>query len=295
MNKRIKKFVLLIITMLLGVVLVACSDSDDEGTQNGQDKLEQIKEAGVLNIGTSPDFPPMEFYILNDDGQREIVGSDIMLAQAVADELGVELQITATDFNGVIANIQTGSIDFGISGFAYTQARAEVMQFSDGYEQTSDSGFQGILMSEEMASQFATLDDIKDAQLTFGAQGGSIQYEMSTDLTDEVNIRQYGTLDVMITALNSGDIDAMVVSTSSVEPMLTTFPHLMILPENGFNLDPEDLYGQVVIGFPQGEEYESLIEIVNDVIAKSRENGNLDKWTEEAEALADQAIEVDEE
>lgn len=294
MNKSKKKFLLSLVTLLTTIVLVACAGTSEETSQTTPDKLEQIKEAGVLNIGTSPDYPPMEFYILDENGDRQIAGSDIELAKAIADEIGVELKITATDFNGVIANIQTGSVDFGISGFTYTEDREEVMQFSTGYAQESDSGFQGILMSKDLAGEFDSLDEIKEAELTFGAQGGSIQYELSTHLTDEANIKQYGTLDVSLTALNSGDIDGVVVLSSSVEPMLTTFPNLIVLPQENFDLDPERLYEQVMIGFPKGEEYASLIEVANKVIDQSDENGDLEKWKQEAIELSTQAIDEDE-
>ncbi len=291
MKKLNKKFLFGVVAVFAGLVLVACGGSDDVGSDDSTDKLEQIKEAGVLNIGTSPDYPPMEFYVLNEEGEREIVGSDIELAKAIAEEIGVELNITATDFNGVIANIQTGSVDMGISGFTFTETRAEVMQFSDGYSQESSLGYQGILMNKEIAEQYSSLDEIKEAGLTFGAQGGSIQFELATSLTDASNVKQYGTLDIGFSALNEGDIDAMVVSTSSAEPMLTTFPNLVILPQDNFDLDPEQKYAQVMIGFPNGEEYASLIEVSNQVIAEVTENGDYAKWQDEAKELSLEAVE----
>ena len=105
--------VVLATTMMIGVA--GCSST----TSGSTDKLEQIKEAGKIVLGTSPDFPPSEFYILDENGEKQIVGSDISLAQAIADEIGVELEIKATDFNGVLANVQSGSVDMAISGFAH--------------------------------------------------------------------------------------------------------------------------------------------------------------------------------
>ncbi|HLR91744.1 MAG TPA: transporter substrate-binding domain-containing protein [Atopostipes sp.] len=294
MKKINKKALLAIVTLFVGMVLVACGGSTEGTDAGGDDKLAEIQERGELVIGTSPDYPPLEFYILDENGDRQIAGSDITLAQAIADEIGVDLNIRATDFNGVIANVQSGSVDMGISGFTFTEERANVMQFSEGYLQESTLGYQGIMMQEEMAEQFDSLEDIEEAELVLGAQGGSIQYEMATNLTPASNVKQYGTLDVGLAALNEGDIDGMVVSTSSAEPMLTTFPNLMILPQDNFDLDPERLYSTNVIAFPQGEEYESLIELANEVIIENRENGNLEQWHEEAVELSRDAIEVDE-
>lgn len=281
-----KKKLLVLLTVFAGFVLVACGGSADSG-----DALAQIQEEGVLTIGTSPDYPPMEFYVLDEKGDRQIAGSDIALAQAIADEIGVDLEITATDFNGVMANVQSNSVDMGISGFTRTEKRAEVMQFSEGYLQETTLGYQGLMMQKEFADQFDSLEEIKAAGLVMGAQNGSIQYELAGKMTDAGNIKQYGTLDVGLAALNEGDIDAMVVSTSSAEPMLTTFPNLQILPQEDFDLDPERQYSTNVIAFPMGEDYTSLIEVANQVIAESKENGNIEKWHGEALELSREAVE----
>ena len=290
MKKMNKKFILSLITLFAGFVLVACGGSND-GASGGQDKLEEIKASGELIVGTSPDFPPMEFYILDENNERQIVGTDITLAEAIADEIGVELNIRATDFNGVIANIQSESINMGLSGFTFTEKRAESMQFSDGYQQESTIGYQGIMMQKDLAETFSSLEEIEEAGLILGAQNGSIQYEMAMNLTDAANVKQYGTLDVGLAALNEGDIDGMIVSTSSAEPMLATFPNLMILPQDNFDLDPERLYSTNVIAFPLGEEYASLIELANKVINENIENGNLEQWQQEAVELSRDAIE----
>lgn len=272
-----------------GMMLVGCGNTKDAG--EGSDKLAQIQEAGELVIGTSPDFPPFEFYILDENGDRQIVGSDIKLAEAIAEEIGVDLKITATDFDGVIANIQSKSVDMGLAGFNYTKERAEVMNFSDGYTQEATIGYQGLMMTAENAAKFKSLDEIKEAGLVLGAQTGAIQYELAQDLTDNKNIKQYGTLDVGLAALNEGDIDGMVVATSSAEPMLATFSNLTILPKETFNLDPEDKYNQVMVGFPLGDEYASLIELTNKVIAEAKEKNEIEEWQAEAKALSIEAIE----
>lgn len=290
MKTKNKQTILSLVALLFSFVLVACGGNGQSGSGSG-DKLEDIKAAGELTIGTSPDYPPLEFYVLDENGDRQIAGSDITLAQAIADEIGVDLNIRATDFNGVIANIQSGSVDMGISGFTYTEQRAEAMDFSEGYLQESTLGYQGLMMQKDMAEKFSSLEEIEEANLVLGAQGGSIQFELAANLTDEANIKQYGTLDVGLAALNEGDIDGMVVATSSAEPMLNTFPNLMILPQADFDLDPELLYSTNVIAFPKGEEYQSLIELANKVIIENKENGNIEEWHTDAVNLSKDAIE----
>lgn len=291
MKKKIKEFIFLLSIIVVGITLGACENSEDaviSGEEN--DVLAQIQESGVLTIGTAPGYPPMEFYVLDDNGDRQIAGSDITIAQAFADELGVELNIVATDFNGVIANLQSGSIDMGISGFAWTEERSKAMQFSEGYLQESSLGFQGIMMQKVLAEEFNSLEEIEEADLLLGAQGGTIQYKLAQRLNSEDNIRQYATLDVGLAALNEGDIDAMIIASTPAEPMLTTFPNLVILPQDNFDLDPEQVYSTNAIAFPLGEEYQSLIDLVNEFIKENIENGNIEQWHEEATKLSRDAI-----
>ena len=263
------------------------------GCNQQEDVLEEIKKKGSLTMATSPDFPPFEFYVLDKDGKKQIVGSDIALGQAIADKIGVELDIKVSDFKGVLANVQGGQADIAISGFAKTEERMQAMQFSEGYQRSSSNGFQGILTTKEKAATdaFKDLDSIKEAKLNIGAQAASIQHEMAGKLTDQAKIKQLGTMEALALALNAGDLDAVVVSTDSAEPMLETSPDFVILPQDGFDLDPENMYSTNVIGFPLGEEYQSLIDLANEVIKEARKSGDLEKWNNEAKALIGQAVE----
>ncbi len=263
------------------------------GCNQQKDVLEEIKKKGSLTMATSPDFPPFEFYVLDKDGKKQIVGSDIALGQAIADKIGVELDIKVSDFKGVLANVQGGQVDMAISGFAKTEERMQAMQFSEGYQRSSSNGFQGLLTTKEKAATdaFKDLNSIKEAKLNIGAQAASIQYEMAGKLTDQAKIKQLGTMEALALALNAGDLDAVVVSTDSAEPMLETFPDFVILPQDGFDMDPENMYSTNVIGFPLGEEYQSLIDLANEVIKEARKSGDLEKWNNEAKALIGQAVE----
>lgn len=298
-KNNLSKIFSLIMAFALIITLAACSGGEKESENNEgatsetKDIVSEIKERGVLYMGTSPDFPPNEFYYLDENNQKQIEGYDVRLAQAIADELGVELEVKATDFNGVLANIQSEQVDMGIAGFTVTEKRKESMQFSDGYNTTTSEGFQGILMKKDMAKKFETLDDIKAAKLKFGAQGGSIQYELALKLTDADKIVQRDTMDSLALALDAGDIDAVTVSTDSTAPMLKTFPDFMILPQDNFDLDPENVYSTNVIGFPLGEHYQPLIDLSNDVIKKLKADGTIEKWIEECKEISEKNTTVE--
>lgn len=282
------------------MIFTACASNTTtttgaNGSKSGEqtaDKLSKIKSAGKIVVGTSPDYPPQEFYIINAKGEKEIVGSDISLAKAIAEKIGVTLEIKATDFQAVISNIQAAQVDMGISGFSRTEKRAAVMDFSDGYAQESDNGWQGLMIRKEDQGKYKNLDDIKNAKLRLGSQAGSIQYEMATKLTDETKIKQMGTLDALVLALNAKDLDAVVISTDNATNMLKTFNDLMILDKENFNLDPDDFYGVNVVGLPKSTngDNKTLLDVINEVIKESKANGNFEKWRSEALELAKQEV-----
>ena len=95
-----------------------------------ESRLGKILASGKITMGTAPDFAPMEFKNVGAKGV-EYVGSDIELGKYIAEKLGVELEIKAMEFSAIQQGLASGSIDMGISGFAYTEERAETLGLSD--------------------------------------------------------------------------------------------------------------------------------------------------------------------
>ena len=93
---------------------------------------------GKLVLGTSADYSPYEFHIY-ENGVDKIVGFDVALAQAIADELGVELEIHDIPFDSILMELNMGSVDIGIAGFTPTPARLEaidvMLELSEGAPQ----------------------------------------------------------------------------------------------------------------------------------------------------------------
>ena len=104
--------------MLASVVLVACQS----GTGSSQSAVDAIKQKGKLVVATSPDYAPFEFQALVD-GKNQVVGADVDMAQAIADELGVKLEISSMSFDNVLTSLQTGKADLAIAGISATDDR----------------------------------------------------------------------------------------------------------------------------------------------------------------------------
>ena len=85
--KKMKKLVCMLLAVLTVFALCACGGSSN----SDKSALQEIKDSGVLTVALSPDFSPMEFVDSSKSGQEQYVGFDVMLAQFIADELGVKL------------------------------------------------------------------------------------------------------------------------------------------------------------------------------------------------------------
>ena len=103
---------------------------------------------GVLSMATEATFPPYEYY----DGDT-IVGIDVEIAQAIADKLGLELQVTDIAFDSIIPGVQTGKYDIGLAGMTVTDERLEQVNFTDSYA----TGIQVVIVKE--GGKVSSVDD----------------------------------------------------------------------------------------------------------------------------------------
>ena len=112
-----------------------------ESTEAAESSAEETKAAaeietvtsGKLTVATSPDFAPYEFYAIGEDGTPNLSGFDMDLAQYIADYLGLELEVVTVDFDGVLSELQTKSVDLGMAGLSPDEKRMGIMDFSDIY------------------------------------------------------------------------------------------------------------------------------------------------------------------
>ena len=103
------------------------------------------------------------------NGKSKIVGADIHLAQAIADELGVALSLSPMSFNNVLASVASGKADLAISGISYTKERAKVYGFSNSYYDTENL----VVIAARKATKLTKLADLKGQKV--GVQKGTIQ------------------------------------------------------------------------------------------------------------------------
>ncbi len=234
----------------------------DVDLSNADGLLKEIIEKGVITLATSPDYPPNEF--VDTDGT--VKGSDIMLAQYIANSLGVELQIETMDFNAVLTAVDTGKVDMGISGFGYKEDRAEQFELSNGYQANSTANHHTLLVPKEKASEYKSLADF-DGKVV-DAQANSLQEMYCNDQLPNSTIQLVSTLDQAILELQTGKIDAIALDSTSAKNYAEASDGMFVslYAESGIEFDLslyEDHTGNVV-AVKKGET--SLIEVINQII-----------------------------
>ena len=225
-------------------------------------KLKDILDKGQIVLATSPDYPPSEFV----DDQGNVKGSDIMLAQYIANSLGVDLKVETMDFNAVLTAVDTGKVDIGISGFGYKADRAEQFELSHGYQSSSAAAHHTLLVPAEKADEYKSLADFSGKKID--TQANSLQEMYVTDQIPDADLQKVATLDQAILELQTGKIDAIALDSTTAKNYAETSDGMFVsvYEKNGVEFDLNQYADESgnVVAVKKGET--SLIDAVNQVI-----------------------------
>ena len=225
-------------------------------------KLKDILDKGQIVLATSPDYPPSEFV----DDQGNVKGSDIMLAQYIANSLGVDLKVETMDFNAVLTAVDTGKVDIGISGCGYKADRAEQFELSHGYQSSSAAAHHTLLVPAEKADEYKSLADFSGKKID--TQANSLQEMYVTDQIPDADLQKVATLDQAILELQTGKIDAIALDSTTAKNYAETSDGMFVsvYEKNGVEFDLSQYADESgnVVAVKKGET--SLIDAVNQVI-----------------------------
>ena len=210
-------------------------------------------EAGKLTMATNAAFPPYE--MTTDAGEFE--GIDIETAQAIADKLGLELQIDDMDFDAALLSVQQGKADIVMAGVTVTDERKAVMDFSDSYA----TGIQSIIVPE--GSDIASPDDLAGKKI--GTQRGTTGYIYCSDDFGDDNVVAYDDGLTAVQALNNGQVDAVVIDNAPAQEFIAANPGLKILDTSYAEED-------YAIGMAKNSPLEDA---VNSVLEELKADGTL--------------------
>lgn len=174
-------------------------------------------EPGKLIMSTNAAFPPYE--MTTDSGEFE--GIDIETAQAIADKLGLELQIDDMDFDAALLAVQQGKSDMVMAGVTVTDERQNVMDFTDSYA----TGIQSIIVKED--SDIASVDDLAGKKI--GTQRGTTGYLYCSDDFGDENVVAYDDGLTAVQMLNNGQVDCVVIDNAPAKEFIAANPSLKLL------------------------------------------------------------------
>ncbi|MBQ6974487.1 MAG: transporter substrate-binding domain-containing protein [Oscillospiraceae bacterium] len=198
-----KKCFALLLALVMVLALAACGSSNS-AAPSGDD----ASAPSVLVMGTSPDYPPYEFYA--DAALTEFAGIDVEVGKYIADAMGMELQIEAMNFDNLVTSLGNGDFDMVLAACEYTEERANSADFSDPYYTDLPPV---ILVKADNAAAYTSEDDINKASVIIGAQKNTTKAMAAADKFDAAadGMVLESVVGTLITELKSGQIDLLVL------------------------------------------------------------------------------------
>ncbi|WP_257963302.1 ABC transporter substrate-binding protein/permease [Aerococcus christensenii] len=234
--------------------------------------LEEIKERGVLRFGTASGYAPFEFTVL-ENGKNKVVGSDIFLAQAIADAIGVRLEIVDMEFGSLIPAMESGSIDIIIAGMSYTPERDKTVDFSHYYNQDN----QFFVIKKKDQDRITGADAFKEGG-KIGVSDNTLQATLVSEKIPTANKVTMRKSADAISALISGQVEAVLLDESVAKAFAAEHEDLLAIP-SGLDVSADGKSVAVPDNQPQ------LLAVVNDTVDRLVENGKMDEFLEQSYTL----------
>lgn len=209
--KNLKKILCVVLAVaMLAVTFVACSKAADDNADTKE----------KLIMATNAEFPPYEF----KEGD-EIVGIDAEVAQAIADKLGMELEIVDTEFNSIIPGVQGGKYSMGMAGMTVNEERLQSVDFSTSYAK----GVQVVIVKEDSAIK--SVDDLfaDGAKYVAGVQMATTGDIYATDDLGADRVQEFDKGAAAVQALVSGKIDCVIIDNEPAKAFVQANEGLKIL------------------------------------------------------------------
>ena len=245
-----KKYLALLLAAIMALSLAACASTS---------KTEETASA-KLTMATEATFPPYEYY----DGDA-IVGIDVEVAQAIAEKLGMELEVTDIAFDSIIPGIQTGKYDMGMAGMTVTDERKEQVNFSDSYA----TGVQVVIVKDD--SPITSVDDLfaDGASTVVSTQAGTTGFIYATSDIEDVGlgtVKSFGKTTDAVEALKNGQVDCVILDNEPAKALVAANEGLHIL-------DTEYAVEDYAIAI--AKENTDLLEKVNKALSELTADGTL--------------------
>ena len=278
----------LALTMALG--LTACggtsNGSASSGTASGSasqnDASSSAPAVDKLVLGTSADYPPFEFHVLDENGKDTIVGIDVFLGQQIAEDMGAEFEAVHMDFNNLFTLLNQGQCDMVIAAAEIDEegVRAAAADYSDGYY--SDLPPKIIVRAGDEGN-YTSLEDFSGKAV--GAQTATTKETIVNKYMTGADLVSMSSVVDLVNNLVYGKCDALVLDGAVADQYLASNSDLAAVDiDMSSYVEPYRVW--VAKGDPKG-----LLPSINETIAKVLSDGTMDGFIEKADELSSQALE----
>lgn len=254
MKKMLKVVLAITLVAVMAVSFAACGKKET---------LKSPKEMGKLIIATNAEFPPFEFVATNSSGIcGEFDGIDIAIANEIAKEMGVSLEVTNMEFTSIIPAVDAGKVHMGIAGMTVTDERRQNVDFSDVYW----TAIQTIIVKEGNT-------DITSVETLKGKKVGVV-----TGYTGDLTLSEIEGIDPAryqkgvdaVQDLINGKIDAVVIDSPTAEVFIAKNPGLKGVE------DPE-VFAEEHFAIAVKKGNAELLAEINTIIKKLKDAGEFDR------------------
>lgn len=277
--KGLKKILGLTLAAMMTISLVGCSSGGDKGDKTEvADKLQQIKDAGVLKIGTSAEYSPYEFHKVVD-GKDKIVGFDDFMVQEMAKDMGVKVEYTDMDFDGLLGALQADKVDIVLAGMTPDETRKKSVDFSEIYYTNSNV----CIVSKGKEDSIKNSDDLK--KLKVGVQKGTTQADYVTGDLGITDATQLKKMPDLMLELQNGKIDVIVTGKAVAEINVKNYKNIAI----GNSTVGDEVAETAAAAIKKSDDKvdnTAFLKSVNDTIARLDKEGKTDEYMQQALELA---------
>jgi polar amino acid transport system substrate-binding protein len=253
--------------LLLGTILAACGSEDNtDGTQGSNDTPDDsdsseftLVEDGKFTFAASGEFKPFSY--ADPEDPKKMVGFDIAVGEAIAEELGLEPNPQKYKFASIVAGVKSNRFDAAIASHTITDDRLAEVNFSTPYY------YSGPQIFVRPDSDVETVDDLTDKEIAVSK--GSTYAKTAEEYTD--NIAMYDSDVVALQALSEGRHDVVI----------TDFITGALAIQSGFEIEAKERLGESEQAVAVSKENEPLLEAINEALETLRENGTLAELSEE--------------
>lgn len=279
-----KKMIAMLLALVMALSLMACgsTNANNGGNDNANNGDEAQPEAKTtLVVGVSADYAPFEFMYPDAGGNMVYGGIDISVAQYVADEMGLTMQVENMSFDNLLASLDKGDFDIVLSAMEATPERLENADFSDPYYTDVPPA---ILVKADKADQYKTLADFSGKYV--GAQTATTKLDMVNDMEGVTPVPLSSVLE-LVNELVYNKVDAILVDGGVAQQYADANPDLVIAEASSELGEAAPYCIAVAKGDPKG-----LLDDINAAIAKMTAENKIETFLADADSLADVAVEV---